>query len=97
MALRTHGVSFALAFSALGSAAAQDFPDEYFYSGADRSTALKSLEGKPAPELSLDTWIGEETSLADLKGKVVIVTGAASGIGLAVSRQFVDVGAKQAR
>ena len=60
-----------LAFA--GAAHAQDFPDEYFYSGAERPQALRSLEGKPAPELTLDAWIGDETSLSDLAGQVVVV------------------------
>lgn len=55
------------------SAHAGDFPDSYYYSGADRSAALRAMEGKPAPELQLDAWIGEETTLADLKGKVVVL------------------------
>lgn len=62
-----------VALSTCLTAGAQDFSDDHFYSGSERNEGLKSLEGKPAPELSLDTWIGEETSLADLKGKVVIV------------------------
>jgi thiol-disulfide isomerase/thioredoxin len=66
-------IAVLLAISTCVTASAQDFPDDHFYSGSDRNQGLKSLEGNPAPELSLDTWIGEETSLADLKGKVVIV------------------------
>jgi thiol-disulfide isomerase/thioredoxin len=67
--LATSGL-FALAAT---SVHAGDFPDDYFYSGADRPAALRAIEGKPAPELQLDAWIGEETTLADLKGKVVVV------------------------
>ncbi len=52
---------------------AQDFPDDHFFSGADRPAGLKSLEGKAAPPLALDAWIGDETSLEDLRGKVVVV------------------------
>ena len=55
------------------SAIAQDFPDDHFFSGADRPAGLKSLEGRPAPPLALDAWIGDETSLEDLRGKVVVV------------------------
>jgi thiol-disulfide isomerase/thioredoxin len=51
----------------------QDFPDDHFFSGADRPAGLKSLEGKTAPPLALDAWIGDETSLEDLRGKVVVV------------------------
>ena len=53
--------------------AAQDFPDDHFFSGADRPAGLKSLEGKTAPALALDAWIGDETSLEALRGKVVVV------------------------
>ena len=52
---------------------AQDFPDDHFFNGAERSAGLKSLEGKPAPALALDAWIGDETSLEKLRGKVVVV------------------------
>ena len=55
------------------AAHAQDLPDDWFFSGADRPAALKALEGKPAPEIAIDTWIGEEVSLEDLRGDVVIV------------------------
>jgi thiol-disulfide isomerase/thioredoxin len=34
---------------------------------------LKALEGKPAPTLETDAWIGTETSVAANKGKVVVV------------------------
>lgn len=68
-----YSLACVLAFSVLQAAAAQDFPDDYFYSGAERPAALRALEGKPAPDLSLDTWIGEETSLSDLRGQVVVV------------------------
>lgn len=54
-------------------AVAQDFPDDHFFNGPDRPAGLKSLEGKPAPELALDAWIGDETSLEALRGKVVVV------------------------
>ncbi|MCH2133761.1 MAG: TlpA family protein disulfide reductase [Phycisphaerales bacterium] len=52
---------------------AGEFPDEFFFSGANRPASLKALEGKPAPELELDAWIGDETSLDDLKGQVIVV------------------------
>lgn len=52
---------------------ADEFPADYYFSGADRPASLKTIEGKPAPDLDLDAWIGEETSLEDLKGKVVVV------------------------
>ena len=55
------------------TSAAQDFPDDHFFSGADRPAGLKSLEGKPAPELALDAWIGDGTSIEALRGQVVVI------------------------
>ena len=52
---------------------AGEFPDDYFFSKADRPASLKALEGQPAKSLELDEWIGEETSLEDLKGQVIVV------------------------
>jgi thiol-disulfide isomerase/thioredoxin len=48
-------------------------PDEWFFDGANRPAPLKALEGKPAPELAIETWIGDAQKLADLRGKVVVV------------------------
>ena len=53
--------------------AAPPIPDEWFFSGKDRPAALKGLEGKPAPALETESWIGEEVDLAATKGKVVVV------------------------
>ncbi len=50
-----------------------DIPDEWFFEGANRPKALRNLEGKPAPELTTQAWIGDETSIAASKGKVVVV------------------------
>jgi len=60
---------------AAGPAAAQtkSFPDEWFFSGAERPAELKSLEGKPAKELSTEKWIGQSVSLNDQRGKVVVI------------------------
>lgn len=49
------------------------FPDEWFYSGAQRPPSLKALEGKPAPKLSIGTWIGDATTIEGNRGKVVVV------------------------
>jgi thiol-disulfide isomerase/thioredoxin len=49
------------------------FPDEWFFGGAARPAPLKSLEGKPAPELSVETWIGDEVSISGSRGAVVVV------------------------
>ncbi len=53
--------------------AAPPIPDEWFFDGANRPAPLKALEGKPAPELAIETWIGDAQKLADLRGKVVVV------------------------
>ncbi|MFT3686877.1 MAG: redoxin domain-containing protein [Phycisphaerales bacterium] len=50
------------------------FPDEwYFLNNGQRYDTLKALEGKPAAALSIDKWIGTETTIAGSKGKVVVV------------------------
>ena len=71
--LRFLGLVMLTAFLLESTVAGQDFPDDHFFSGADRPAGLKSLEGKPAPKLSLDAWIGDETSLEDLRGNVIVV------------------------
>lgn len=64
-----------LAITAASTACAQSpsFPDAWFYSGVQRPAALKSLEGKPAKALSVESWIGEEITLAEHRGKVIII------------------------
>jgi thiol-disulfide isomerase/thioredoxin len=54
-------------------AAPPSIPDEWFFEGANRPAALKALEGKPAPAIQVDAWIGATTSIAESKGKVVVV------------------------
>ncbi|MFA6044829.1 MAG: redoxin family protein [Phycisphaerales bacterium] len=49
------------------------FPDEWFFSGAQRPQTLKALEGKPAPTLSIGKWIGDATTIEANRGKVVVV------------------------
>ena len=60
-----------------GNALAQTgkaFPDEwYFLNNGKRYDTLQALEGKPAAELSIASWIGTETTIAGSKGKVVVV------------------------
>ncbi len=62
-----------LTFATPALAAPPAIPDDWFFDGANRPAPLKSLEGKPAPELSLESWIGTETKLSDQRGKVVVV------------------------
>ena len=60
----------------MGVAGASDpkpFPDEWFFDGAQRPAPLKALEGKAAPALTIDKWIGSEATIAGSKGKVVVV------------------------
>ena len=62
-----------IAGAAHAHAAPPAIPDEWFFEGANRPAALKALEGRPAPTLETDTWIGAQTSIAESKGKVVVV------------------------
>ncbi len=48
-------------------------PDDWFFEGANRPKGLKDLEGKPAPELVTQAWIGDETTLQASRGKVVVI------------------------
>ena len=48
-------------------------PDQWFFEGAQRNAQLKDLEGKPAPELDTDAWIGTSTTIAKNRGKVIII------------------------
>jgi thiol-disulfide isomerase/thioredoxin len=67
-------VALALAGVATPLARGDDaIPDAWFFEGANRPAALKALEGKPAPAIAAQAWIGEATSLADLRGKVVVL------------------------
>ncbi len=69
-------MAFAVAsFSCSASVAAAPpaIPDDWFFEGSQRPAVLKALEGKPAPELSTEAWIGTATTLAANRGKVVVV------------------------
>jgi thiol-disulfide isomerase/thioredoxin len=52
---------------------AGEFPDAYYFSGDKRPAKLRALEGKPASELKVDTWIGDATTIADNRGDVIII------------------------
>lgn len=78
MPSRHHPLAFLALVSAFAwapSALAQHkpFPDDYFFEGAQRPEPLKSLEGKPAPAFTAESWIGTATSLKDQRGKVVVI------------------------
>lgn len=60
--------------AACAQSGAKPFPDEwYFLNNGKRYDTLNALEGKPAAALSIASWIGTETTIANSKGKVVVV------------------------
>ncbi|MEY5060312.1 MAG: Thiol-disulfide oxidoreductase ResA [Planctomycetota bacterium] len=63
----------ALAPTVPAHAAPPAIPDDWFFDGANRPAPLKQLEGKPAPELELESWIGDSVDLKGQRGKVVVV------------------------
>ena len=52
-------------------AAEPEFPDAWYFEQQEAMRA--NLEGSLATELSTDTWIGQSTTLADCRGKVVVL------------------------
>lgn len=70
--MRLHSIIASIVAIA-GAVFGDEFPADFYIRGAERPAKLKALEGTRAPQLDLDAWIGEETSLADLAGKVVVV------------------------
>ena len=58
---------------ATSAQAGGDIPDSWYLEGANRPKELRSLEGKPAPELVTQAWIGEPTTIAANRGKVIVV------------------------
>ncbi len=54
-------------------AQSKPFPDEWFFEAEKRPAPLKSLEGKPAPELDIASWIGDATTIKDHRGKVIVL------------------------
>lgn len=51
------------------------FPREWFlYSTDERKWAdLKKLQGRPAPTLRTDTWVGPRRDMSGLRGKIVVI------------------------
>lgn len=49
----------------------EKLPASWFY--GNRSSRLIALEGKQAPEFNVKDWLGSSTSIANLKGKVVVI------------------------
>ena len=63
-------------------AAADEFPDDWFWRMGDAGPRHKAMTGKPAPALELKGWVGADAEIAPLKngevlealkGKVVVV------------------------
>ena len=63
---------------------AADFPDDWFFDGANRPKPLREIEGKPAPSLDLNAWIHEAGGsdggdpsgagwISAQRGKVIVV------------------------
>jgi MoxR-like ATPase len=67
------GVAFAALALCASAAGQQAFPDEWFFDGANRPAGLKALEGKPAPAIEIAEWKGDEVTIADEVGKVVVI------------------------
>lgn len=63
----------ALGFAPRALAADTPIPDDWFFGGRERSPELKAIEGKPAPAIAIDAWIGDEVNIAKNRGKVIIV------------------------
>ncbi len=64
------------------AAAADEFPEEWFWRNGPTGAKHRSMTGKPAPKLSLKNWVGEKDEIAPLKkgdvlgalkGKVVVI------------------------
>jgi thiol-disulfide isomerase/thioredoxin len=50
---------------------AGEFSDDVYF--PNRPASLVAMEGKTAPELKLDAWVGDETSLQKEAGNVVVI------------------------
>ncbi len=57
----------------LGSIADSPFPNDWYVRDGEGLEELRSLEGKPAKELSVAEWKGDSTTLEQLKGKIVVL------------------------
>lgn len=58
----------------LGPQTKGEFPNNwYFYGNGSQLSELRKLVGKEPPALTVKSWIGEPVTLANLKGKVVVV------------------------
>lgn len=66
-------IGLALLAGVASAADFKPFSDEWFYYGAKRPGQLRGMEGKPAPKLTVTSWIGEKQDLAKLKGRIIVV------------------------
>ncbi|MEI7657231.1 MAG: redoxin domain-containing protein [Phycisphaerae bacterium] len=66
-------VAVAMAMTAPVLAQSKAFPDEWFFEAEKRPAPLKGMEGKPAAELDVASWIGDATTIKDNKGKVIVL------------------------
>jgi thiol-disulfide isomerase/thioredoxin len=60
-----------LSQTSLGQSAG--FPNDWYVGESEGLEELRALEGKPAQEISVAEWRGTETSLAELRGQVVVL------------------------
>ena len=49
------------------------FPKDWYVRDGEGLESLRNLEGKPATELAIAEWKGEASTLAQLKGKIVVL------------------------
>jgi len=49
------------------------FPNDWYVRDGEGLDELRNLEGKPATEIAVAEWRGDKASLADLKGKIVVL------------------------
>ena len=59
--------------SQIGDGADGSFPNEWYVRDGEGLEDLRNLEGKQAKEIAAAEWKGESTSLAQLKGKIVVL------------------------
>lgn len=56
-----------------GAAEGGDFPSDWYVRDGEGLEELRNLEGKPAQEISIAQWKGDATTMAQLKGKIVVL------------------------
>jgi thiol-disulfide isomerase/thioredoxin len=66
-------ISFSVESTATAQSLENMFPTDWYVRDGEGLDELRSLEGKPAQEISIAEWKGEESPLSKLKGKVVVL------------------------